>query len=542
MDLLYNKAKMKPKIRAQEWREKVNPMNLKNQRNPGESGNFCIVKVNEVGNGWLYRSAIAKISSTKSIVRIQDQLRNLGQEHVLVRHMGGDMVVLTFKDLEERESMFNEGKMAWLKDWFVESSKWESTKSNPCSRLVWLNCYGIPLHLWNLQTFSEIGKIWGEIIMIAEETLKNLSFAVGKVLISTTVMDSIKKTVELDNNGSLTQIRVMEEQLVMNTVLRTDCACPGCLMEPPSLNQTLDETSTQPPIRTVNGGDASPKFPLIEEVAESVNHPLEVVPSLLGPCPTKADETPCLVNINSMQLVPFTGSSGCEHTTRGSRLGDNSSEKGRGASNSYLEALMSNLGLPKLSNDPTKLNILTPLTLPEYLSNGPQKIMNIATHKKQINASLKINTIIPLIPNHIPHNPGNSLLSTGPRKKPPNDPIQEPNLPSIPVMIEEKPKRKQRSIEDILGLPKHIKTKKSGRRGKQKCVVFRSAMAAAAFSVSAEGITNRNRILISEAKAAWNVTRILRTDYMGNDEDVISRIMVTDEEAELGDVLVSQSK
>ncbi|GFS31541.1 hypothetical protein Acr_00g0017960 [Actinidia rufa] len=243
--------------------------------------------------------------------------------------------------------------------------------------------------------------------MIAEETLKNLSFAVGKVLISTTVMDSINKTVELDNNGSLTQIRVMEEQLMMNTVLRTDCACPCCLMEPPSLNQTLDETSTQPPVRT------------------------------------------------TMALVPFTRSSGCEHTTRGSRPRDYSSEKGRKASNSYLEALMSNLGLPKLSNDPTK----------------------------------------------------------------------------------DKPKRKQRSIKDILGLPKHLKAKKSGRRGKQKCVVFRSVMAAAAFSISIEGITNRNRILIGEAKAAWSVTRILGTDYMGNDEDVISRIMVTDEEAELGDVL-----
>ena len=125
-------------------------------------------------------SAIAKNSSTRLIVRIQDQLRNLGQAHVLVRHMGGDMVVLTFKDLEERESMFNEGKMAWLKEWFVKSSKRENTKSNLCLRLVWLNCHGIPLHLWNYPTFSEIGKIWGEVIMLADDTIKNLSFAVGK--------------------------------------------------------------------------------------------------------------------------------------------------------------------------------------------------------------------------------------------------------------------------------------------------------------------------------------------------------------------------
>ena len=64
----------------------------------------------------------------------------------------------------------------------------------------------------------------------------------------------------------------------------------------------------------------------------------------------------------------------------------------------------------------------------------------------------------------------------------------------------------------------------------------------AALSVSTEGITNRNKILISESKVAWSITKILGTDYMGNDEEVISRIMVTDEEAELRDILLSNSK
>ena len=186
-------------------------------------------------------------------------------------------MVLTFKDPEERDTIFNGGKMAWLKEWFVESSKWEITKSNPCSRLVWLNCYGIPLHLWNHQTFSEIGKIWGEVIMLADDTIKNLSFAVGKVLISTTVMDLINKVVELDNNGSLTQIRVMEEQLVVNTVLRTDCACPGCQVEASSLHKPLDDSSVQSLTKKDNGGDVRSKVPLIEEVVESVSSPLKVL-------------------------------------------------------------------------------------------------------------------------------------------------------------------------------------------------------------------------------------------------------------------------
>ncbi|GFZ02647.1 hypothetical protein Acr_15g0012550 [Actinidia rufa] len=329
----------------------------KKQRTSYDGGRLPVptVKVKELGNGWLYRSAIAKISSTRSIVRIQDQLRNLGHAHILVRHMGGDMVVITFKDLEERGSMFNGGKMTWLKEWFVESSKWESTKSNLCSRLVWLNCHGIPLHLWHYQTFSEIGKIWGDVIMLAKDTIKNLSFAVGKVLISTTVMESINKTVELDNNGSLSQIRVMEEQLVMNIVLHTDCACPGCQVEVSSLNQPLDEAMVQSPSNTENGGGDKLKLPLMEEVPESVNYALEAVPSLLGPWPVKADKTSGLVNINSMQLVLFTGPSGYEQTTRGSRTVNYYPANGRGTTISYLDALRSsNLGVPKECIAPPK--------------------------------------------------------------------------------------------------------------------------------------------------------------------------------------------
>lgn len=47
------------------------------------------IKAREIGNEWLHRSALAKLSSTRPIMLIQDYLRNLGHAHVLVRHMGG---------------------------------------------------------------------------------------------------------------------------------------------------------------------------------------------------------------------------------------------------------------------------------------------------------------------------------------------------------------------------------------------------------------------------------------------------------------------
>lgn len=65
--------------------------------------------------------------------------------------------------------------------------------------LVWLNCYGIPFHVWNATTFNKIGQIWGEIISISKASFNCVSFTVGKVLISTTTMETINQVINLVN-------------------------------------------------------------------------------------------------------------------------------------------------------------------------------------------------------------------------------------------------------------------------------------------------------------------------------------------------------
>lgn len=88
--------------------------------------------------------------------------------------------------------------------------------------------------------------------------------------------------------------------------------------------------------------------------------------------------------------------------------------------------------------------------------------------------------------------------------------------------------RRFKSVEDILKLPK---SKSRGGRKKQKCIVYRSAIAATALSVasiSSGGIKNRNRIILNEEEAVWTVTKIIGEDYLGNDEEVFSKIMVAD--------------
>lgn len=106
------------------------------------------------------------------------------------------------------------------------------------------------------------------------------------------------------------------------------------------------------------------------------------------------------------------------------------------------------------------------------------------------------------------------------------DPI-EVNQNSIQATVKGlKGKKKRKNIDDILGFSKvNTRNQKGGRRN--KCVVLRSAVAAAALSasVSSGGINNRNKILLDEAQTIWAVNKIMDIGYEGDEEEVISKIV-----------------
>lgn len=77
-----------------------------------------------------------------------------------------------------------------------------------------------------------------------------------------------------------------------------------------------------------------------------------------------------------------------------------------------------------------------------------------------------------------------------------------------------------------MGFSKVDLQNRKGGRNKQKCVVFRSAVAAAALSasISSEEIVNRNKMFLNEAQAIWTVNKTMGIGYDGDDEEVISKI------------------
>lgn len=57
-------------------------------------------------------------------------------------------------------------------------------------------------------------------------------------------------------------------------------------------------------------------------------------------------------------------------------------------------------------------------------------------------------------------------------------------------------------------------------------MVLRSGVAATALfaTVSSNGITNRNRILLDQAQAIWTINKAIGIGYDGDENEVISKI------------------
>lgn len=509
-------------LKGNSWRKPKQPIQLK-----------------ELGNEWLSRSVIAKLSPVRSMALVQDQLRSLGYADIQVRVMGGDSVILTFLSQETRESMFNGGQMAWLKDWFLETYKWEESTIKPsCCRLIWLNCYGLPIQLWNVHNFIKIGQYWGEVIQVSEDTMKDLSFAVGKVLVSTSIMEGINEVIEVECKGSIHRIRVMEEQLVVNTFLKTDCCCQGCLIKVSSSLNNKDnqmeenEAASFKESHKEDNGSLKKSISDMEsyETSELNGRNKDNIP--IDNLVMVANPVDLVDSVESVEVVEDSYEiNGVQSRVEDSGK-DNEIQVVGNIINEVLEPINNNckqLVIAK-SNSNTLGGLINSARETGRVDRNRKYPQLVMCH--QLESSLRDNRvhIQKTLSNYISSNDSGWSLATFNRES-----LKTKEKATVITKEKEaaKPKRKQKTIEEILGIPRAGCFTKGGKKKKQKkSVMFRAAIADAALSVSSEGINNRNKILLNEAEAVLAVSKILGEDYSGDDEEVISKFMHMEDQNE----------
>lgn len=93
--------------------------------------------------------------------------------------------------------------------WFIKIKAWQGELAS-LERFVWLSYLGIPLNAWNSTMFKRIGEVWGHFVKMDDETMRDTSFAKGKILIATEECKKIEKWIRVEVQGVNYEILVRE--------------------------------------------------------------------------------------------------------------------------------------------------------------------------------------------------------------------------------------------------------------------------------------------------------------------------------------------
>ncbi|KAI8531851.1 hypothetical protein RHMOL_Rhmol11G0167900 [Rhododendron molle] len=133
------------------------------------------VSLKPAGNGWLYRSAVAKLHRLISINELKIHMARMGLDNIDIKALGGRSVILTCPSRDEMEKMVKE---CCLQRWFSETNPWDG-QAACAERFVWLCCFGIPLN--------------------------------AKILIATNIFKKIDEWIILEVKGKSYKVKVMED-------------------------------------------------------------------------------------------------------------------------------------------------------------------------------------------------------------------------------------------------------------------------------------------------------------------------------------------
>ncbi|XP_058180116.1 uncharacterized protein LOC131298656 [Rhododendron vialii] len=221
------------------WRRKGVPESSKqggNRRETIKEDKGRTINILAEGNGWLNRSAVGKLRRLISIQDLERILKMEKLESVQFKPMGGRYAIMTFSS-DDRRNEALQGK--WLELWFEEVSPWNGEAAKK-ERFVWLACNGMPLNDWNVQSFKAIGSTWGCFIEVDNGTLKEVSYAKGRVLIATENSNKIEGEVQLMVNGRKYCVQVVEEGTFRTISSVEHVANPEAEVEDDEVENTSD--------------------------------------------------------------------------------------------------------------------------------------------------------------------------------------------------------------------------------------------------------------------------------------------------------------
>ncbi|KAL4581161.1 hypothetical protein LXL04_017370 [Taraxacum kok-saghyz] len=128
---------------------------------------------------------------------------------VRIRYFGGLAVLLEFSSKIAAKNYLILAKNTWSK-WFRALECW-SPDMQPMKSFAYLNIVGLPPHAWVPNVFSDIGAMWGDIVIPEWCNEESHNREIWKVVILTQKFNIINDTVEVTINKTNYRIMVVED-------------------------------------------------------------------------------------------------------------------------------------------------------------------------------------------------------------------------------------------------------------------------------------------------------------------------------------------
>ncbi|XLR65088.1 hypothetical protein S83_015760 [Arachis hypogaea] len=162
-------------------------------------GNGCMKRlalpVLEANMEWLARSLVGYTLNPLDLRSLKRVIQTNVPHVEDVREIERTKVLVTFDTVEHSAEAYT-FKLDSMLQVFYRIRRWEEAECGG-SRQVWLECYGMPIHVWSEEAFKAVGGLWGNVIHCAIPTGAGASFRVGRVQVDTCVFDEIRESVRL---------------------------------------------------------------------------------------------------------------------------------------------------------------------------------------------------------------------------------------------------------------------------------------------------------------------------------------------------------
>ncbi|XP_020969683.1 uncharacterized protein LOC110268122 [Arachis ipaensis] len=153
------------------------------------------VSIAEENMDWLVRSLVESTLKPIGLQSLKMAICKNIPQVVEVREIGACKVLVTFDTTKHAAETFT-FKLDRMLQFFHKVRRWE--ESEWCeTRRVWLECYGVPLHVWSSETFKIIGRLWGDVVMCEVDTKARSSLITGWVQVDTCVFDVIRDWIHI---------------------------------------------------------------------------------------------------------------------------------------------------------------------------------------------------------------------------------------------------------------------------------------------------------------------------------------------------------